>query len=155
MSGTTLVSGSLIVCVETVAEESSLFKIMEIVENAQASKAPIQRFADRLSGIFVPVILCLALLALCIWVPLSFYNPDMADDANESRFLFAFKFGISTLIIACPCALGLATPTAVMVATGMSANLGILIKGGEVLEQVSKITTIAFDKTGTLTEGNP
>jgi len=113
--------------------------------------------ADRISKYFVPIVILLALIAWIIWFSYAYSAPGYKniDLMGSSRFQFAFNFGISTLVIACPCALGLATPTAVMVGTGVAASLGILIKGGDVLEKISSITTIVFDKTGTLTSGAP
>jgi P-type Cu+ transporter len=126
---------------------------MKMVENAQNSRAPIQTFADQLSGVFVPAIVVLAILTWIVWFSLV-YSSEI-DTGDETRFQFAFDFGISTLVIACPCALGLATPTAVMVGTGLAASYGILIKSADVLEKIGKISTIVFDKTGTLTAGEP
>ena len=153
--GTLLQKGSLILRAEAIEEESSLNQILRLVENAQTNKAPIQAYADRISSIFVPIIIILSLIAWWIWFTVVFSYPSYFDDMKESKFNFAFKFGISTVVIACPWALGLATPTVVMVCSGVAANLGILIKGGNILEKASKVDTVVFDKTGTLTEGNP
>jgi Cu+-exporting ATPase len=131
---------------------------MKLVENAQAAKAPIQALADTISKFFVPFIILIALLTWTVWFIVIYTMPDpeaYINDESVGKFTFAFKFGIATMVIACPCALGLATPTAVMVATGIAANLGILIKGGDVLQKSSKINTVVFDKTGTLTTGIP
>ncbi len=113
--------------------------------------------ADRISKYFVPMVILLSIIAWIIWFSYSYSKKgfDQIELHGMSRFQFAFSFGISTLVIACPCALGLATPTAVMVGTGIAASYGILIKGGDVLEKISSITTVVFDKTGTLTSGTP
>ncbi|MBI4384943.1 MAG: copper-translocating P-type ATPase [Nitrospinae bacterium] len=131
--------------------ESVLAQIVKLVEEAQGSKAPVQRLADKVAGIFVPVVMALATLAFLVWW---FLGPVLAE-LPASPFVFALMIFISVMIIACPCALGLATPTAIMVGTGKGAELGILIKGGETLERIQKLDTIVFDKTGTLTEGKP
>ena len=151
--GTLLHNGSLIIRVDVIEEESSLNKIIKLVANAQTSKAPIQKYADLMSSYFVPFIIVWAWISWVIWF-LAVYTSSTYLTDIKWKFNFAFTFGISTVVIACPCALGLATPTAVMVCTGVAASLGILIKGGDVLEKTSKLTTIVFDKTGTLTEGN-
>jgi Cu+-exporting ATPase len=113
--------------------------------------------ADRISRIFVPIVVILTLTTWAIWFTHTYTQAESEalDLGGMSKFHFAFSFGISTLVIACPCALGLATPTAVMVGTGVAASYGILIKGGDVLEKISSINTIVFDKTGTLTNGTP
>ena len=151
--GTILSKGSIVVRVTKLAEDATFNQIMKMVENAQNSRAPIQTFADQLSGVFVPTIVVLAILTWIVWFSLV-YSSEI-DTGDETRFQFAFDFGISTLVIACPCALGLATPTAVMVGTGLAASYGILIKSADVLEKIGKISTIVFDKTGTLTAGEP
>ncbi len=128
---------------EKVGEDTALSRIIKFVEEAQGSKAPIARLADVISAYFVPVVLALAVIASLGWL--------IAGESGE----FCVTILISVLVIACPCALGLATPTAIMVGTGKGAENGILIKGGQPLEQACKITTVVFDKTGTLTEGKP
>ena len=133
--------GRLLVRAEKVGADTALAQIARLVAQAQAGKAPIQRLVDRISGVFVPAVLALALATLAGWLATT-------GDAGE-----AFTAAVAVLIIACPCALGLATPTALMVGTGRGAQLGILIKGPEVLEQTRRIGTIVLDKTGTLTEG--
>ncbi len=138
-------SGSFTFRATKVGAETALAQIIRLVEEAQGSKAPIQRVADKVASIFVPVVFGVAVLTFSIWY---FFVPDPVF----SRALLNF---VSVLIIACPCAMGLATPTAVMVGTGLGAENGILIKGGESLERAYKLTTIVFDKTGTLTRGEP
>ena len=128
---------------EKVGEDTALSRIIKFVEEAQGTKAPIARLADTISAYFVPAVLALAVIACLGWL--------IAGGSAE----FCITILISVLVIACPCALGLATPTAIMVGTGKGAENGILIKGGEPLEQACKITTVVFDKTGTLTEGRP
>ncbi len=138
-------TGSFTMRATGVGAETMLAHIIKIVEEAQGSKAPIQRLADRIAAVFVPVVLVIAVITFFIW----YFLPA---DATFSRALLNF---VSVLIIACPCALGLATPTAIMVGTGLGAQSGILIKGGEALETAHKISTVVFDKTGTLTKGEP
>jgi len=134
-------SGRLVVRATRVGAETALAQIARLVAEAQAGKAPIQRLADRVSAVFVPIVISLSLATLAGWLLL---DGDVAD---------AFTAAVAVLIIACPCALGLATPTALMVGTGRGAQLGILIKGPEVLEQTRRATTVILDKTGTVTEG--
>jgi Cu+-exporting ATPase len=138
-------SGSFVFRATKVGAETALAQIIRLVEEAQGSKAPIQRIADKVASIFVPVVFGIAVLTFMIWY---FFVPEPIF----SRALLNF---VSVLIIACPCAMGLATPTAVMVGTGLGAENGILIKGGESLEKACKVTTVVFDKTGTLTKGEP
>jgi Cu+-exporting ATPase len=127
----------------TLGAEGVLARIVELMRAAQSSRAPIQRLADRVSGVFVPVVIGLALVTFAIW---------LVADGSAVR---AFAAAVAVLIIACPCAMGLAVPTAVMVATGRGAELGILIKGGEALQRAGDVTTVVLDKTGTITEGRP
>ena len=138
-------SGSFVFKATRIGAETALAQIIRLVEEAQGSKAPIQRLADKVASIFVPVVFAIAIVTFVVWY---FFVPDPIF----SRALLNF---VSVLVIACPCALGLATPTAVMVGTGVGAENGILIKGGESLERAYKLTTIVFDKTGTLTRGEP
>ncbi len=128
-----------------VGKETALAQIVKLVEDAQGSKAPIQRLADKIAGVFVPVVIGIALVTFFVWLG---FGPTPA-------FNFALLNFVAVLIIACPCALGLATPTAIMVGTGRGSESGILIKGGEILEMASKVQTVIFDKTGTLTKGKP
>jgi len=137
--------------VTRMGKDTLLAQIIHLVEQAQGSKAPVQRLADKIAAIFVPVVIALALLAFAFWWGFG----DSLGPLPTTPFLFALMVFISVLIIACPCALGLATPTAIMVGTGKGAEMGILIKGGEALEQAEKLDTIVFDKTGTLTSGKP
>ena len=127
-----------------VGKDTTLSQIIQLVEDAQGSKAPIARLADQVSAVFVPVVMSLAVLSGLLWLFL----------AQES-WIFSLSITISVLVIACPCALGLATPTAIMVGTGKGAEHGILIKSGDALEEAQKIETIVFDKTGTITQGQP
>jgi Cu+-exporting ATPase len=129
---------------------------MKMVENAQSSKAPIQGVADTIAKYFVPSIVLLFILTSIFWFTYVYaIAGEELNTGKKTKFVFAFNFGISTLVIACPCALGLATPTAVMVGTGIAAAFGVLIKGGDVLERINNITMVIFDKTGTLTSGCP
>lgn len=128
-----------------VGKETALAQIIQAVENAQGSKAPIQRLADKISSIFVPIVIGIAILTLIVWI-------TFVDVGNVGR---ALQATIAVLVIACPCALGLATPTSIMAGTGRAAELGVLFKGGEYLEQASKVTTVVVDKTGTVTNGTP
>ncbi|MDR2701660.1 MAG: heavy metal translocating P-type ATPase [Spirochaetaceae bacterium] len=139
---------------EKVGKETALAQIIKLVEDAQGSKAPIAQMADIVSGYFVPVVCAIALAAGIAWFIAAFFGAAGLP-AGKSVTEFCLTIFISVLVIACPCALGLATPTAIMVATGKGAENGILIKGGEALETAHKIQTIVFDKTGTITEGKP
>ena len=137
-------SGTIIFRAEKVGSETMLAQIVDFVKKAQTSRAPIQDLTDKISGIFVPAVVILGLLTFWIWFVL----------LGES-FVISLLYGVAVLIIACPCALGLATPTALMVGTGRSAKMGILLKNGTVLQEIQKVQTVVFDKTGTLTEGKP
>ncbi len=133
--------GRLVVRATRVGSETALAQIARLVADAQSGKAPVQRLADRISAVFVPVVLVLAVGTLTFWLL-------VGDSAS-----FAFAAAVAVLIIACPCALGLATPTALLVGTGRGAQLGILIKGPEVLESTRRVDTVLLDKTGTVTSG--
>ncbi len=135
--------GVLYVSVTHTGEDSTLSKIIRFVEDAQGKKAPISRVADKVAGVFVPVVMTIALAAAVVWLALGY------------EFAFALRVFTSVLVIACPCALGLATPTAIMVGTGLGASNGILIRNGEALETTHKTDTVVLDKTGTVTEGRP
>ena len=137
-------SGTIIFRAEKVGSETMLAQIVDFVKKAQTSRAPIQDLTDKISGIFVPAVVILGLLTFWIWFVL------LGDS-----FVTSLLYGVAVLIIACPCALGLATPTALMVGTGRSAKMGILLKNGTVLQEIQKVQTVVFDKTGTLTEGKP
>ncbi|XP_062160735.1 copper-transporting ATPase RAN1 [Alnus glutinosa] len=155
IGGTINLHGALHVQATKVGGDAVLSQIISLVETAQMSKAPIQKFADFVASIFVPTVVAMALLTLLGWYiggVLGAY-PEEWLPANGNYFVFALMFSISVVVIACPCALGLATPTAVMVATGVGANNGVLIKGGDALERAQKIKYVIFDKTGTLTQG--
>jgi Cu+-exporting ATPase len=133
--------GRLVVRATRVGSETALAQIAKLVEDAQTGKAPVQRLADRISGIFVPVVLVLSAATLGFWL------------GDGSSVAYAFSAAVAVLIIACPCALGLATPTALLVGTGRGAQLGLLIKGPEVLESTRQVDTVVLDKTGTVTTG--
>lgn len=137
-------SGTLIFKAEKVGSETVLAQIVDFVKKAQTSRAPIQDLTDKISGIFVPAVVILAILTFWIWFVLL-----------GASFVTSLLYGVAVLIIACPCALGLATPTALMVGTGRSAKMGVLLKNGTVLQEIQKVKTLVFDKTGTLTEGKP
>lgn len=139
-------TGSFTFCATKVGRDTVLQQIIKLVEKAQGSKAPIARLADKVSGIFSPVVLCIAIAAFVTWFCIS---------PSDTRFILALTSFVSVLIIACPCALGLATPTAIMVGTGRGAEQGILIKSGESLEFAYKLNTVVLDKTGTITTGKP
>ncbi|KDP27411.1 hypothetical protein JCGZ_20239 [Jatropha curcas] len=155
IGGTINLHGALQIQATKVGSDAVLNQIISLVETAQMSKAPIQKFADFVASIFVPTVVAMALLTLLGWYvggTIGAY-PDYWLPENGNYFVFALMFAISVVVIACPCALGLATPTAVMVATGVGANNGVLIKGGDALERAQKIKYVIFDKTGTLTQG--
>ncbi|CAK6980728.1 copper-transporting ATPase 2 [Scomber scombrus] len=165
IAGTINAHGALLVEATHVGADTTLSQIVKLVEEAQTSKAPIQQFADRLSGYFVPFIVIVSVLTLLAWLAIGYVNFDIVKEnfpgynPNISKaeviLRFAFQASITVLSIACPCSLGLATPTAVMVGTGVGAQNGILIKGGEPLEMAHKIGVVMFDKTGTITNGVP
>jgi Cu+-exporting ATPase len=136
-------NGSIVFRATRVGGDTALAQIVRLVEQAQGSKAPIQALADRVAAVFVPVVVALAFLAFAVWL------------LAGQPFTFALSTLIAVLVIACPCALGLATPTAVMVGTGLGARNGILIKSAEALQRAHAVTTVVFDKTGTLTRGAP
>lgn len=137
-------SGSFLMVAEQVGEETMLAQIVKVVKQAQNSRAPIQKLTDKVANYFVPAVLIVSILAFAIWDVFSPVGP-----------VKAMLYAVSVIVIACPCALGLATPTALLVASGRSARMGVLIKDGEILEAAAKIKTIVFDKTGTLTVGQP
>ena len=137
-------SGTLVFRAEKVGSETVLAQIVDFVKKAQTSRAPIQDLTDKVSGIFVPAVVILGIVAFWVWFVLL-----------GASFVTSLLYGVAVLIIACPCALGLATPTALMVGTGRSAKMGVLLKNGTVLQEIQKVQTLVFDKTGTLTEGKP
>ena len=143
--GTINGTGSLVMQAEKVGNDTLLARIVQMVAEAQRSRAPIQRLADSVAGYFVPAVLLCAVLTFVLWAWLG----------PQPRFVYALVNAVAVLIIACPCALGLATPMSIMVGVGRGAQLGILIRNAEALEQLEKIDTLAIDKTGTLTEGKP
>ena len=143
VSATVNKAGALKCRAEKVGEDTTLSQIIRLVEEAGASKAPIARLADKIAGVFVPVVIGIAFLAAAIWL------------VSGSGFEFAMSVGIAVLVISCPCALGLATPVAIMVGTGVGAKYGVLIKSGEALQEARGVDTVVLDKTGTVTEGKP
>ena len=145
-------TGSLKIEVTETGENTTLSRIIRLVENAQGSKAPIARMADVISSYFVPVVIAIAIISSLTWYIVGTLG---LVSLNETPSVFALTILISVLVIACPCSLGLATPTAIMVGTGRGAELGILIKSGEALEKTCKVDTVVFDKTGTITMGKP
>src|SRR5699024_6299400 len=134
-------NGVLYVQVTRVGDDSTLSRIIRFVEDAQGRKAPISKTADKVAGVFVPVVMGIALLTAIVWA------------IAGQPFSFVLRVFTSVLVIACPCALGLATPTAIMVGTGLGARHGILIRSGEILEITHSVDTVVLDKTGTVTEG--
>ena len=145
IGGTLNASGGFVMRAEKIGSETMLARIVQMVADAQRSRAPIQRLADQVSGLFVPAVIAVAVLAFAAW---SMWGP-------EPRYAFGLVAAVAVLIIACPCALGLATPMSIMVGVGRGAQAGVLIRDAEALERMEKIDTIIVDKTGTLTEGKP
>src|SRR5438874_859106 len=148
IGGTLNTTGSITFRATRVGKETALGQIVQLVEDAQATKAPIQKLADRVAGVFVPIVIALAIAAFVVWF-------DVGPLPQARALIFATVAFVSVLIIACPCALGLATPTAILVGTGKAAEYGILIRSGEALERLANTRTVLLDKTGTITEGKP
>ena len=145
IGGTLNQSGSFIMRADRIGSDTLLARIVQMVAAAQRSRAPIQRLADRVSGWFVPAVIVAALIAFAAWAALG----------PQPRFAYALVAAVSVLIIACPCALGLATPMSIMVGVGRGAQAGVLIRNAEALERMERVDTLVIDKTGTLTEGKP
>ena len=145
IGGTLNGSGSFVMRAEKVGRDTLLAQIVQMVADAQRSRAPIQRLADQVAAWFVPAVIAVALIAFAAW---AMFGP-------QPRFAYALVAAVTVLIIACPCALGLATPMSIMVGVGRGAQAGVLIKNAEALERMEKIDTLVVDKTGTLTEGKP
>ncbi|MCW2737932.1 heavy metal translocating P-type ATPase [Nocardioides sp.] len=145
IGGTINQTGSLVMVAEKVGRDTMLARIVQMVADAQRSRAPIQRMADRVAAVFVPVVITIAVVAFAVW---ALVGPD-------PRLAHALVVAVAVLIIACPCALGLATPVSIMVGVGRGAQMGVLIKNAEALERMEKVNTLVVDKTGTLTEGRP
>lgn len=161
IGGSVNLTSTIFMRVTKLGEQTQLQQIVKLVKNAQISNAPVQRFSDAIASIFVPCILIFSILALTFWTiyvkctPIDSIPPIFLDpkDPKKVAYFKILQVAISVIVVACPCALGLAAPTAVMVGTGVGATNGILIKGGEVLENASKVNCVIFDKTGTLTNG--
>jgi len=148
IGGTLNTTGSITFRATRVGKETALGQIVQLVEDAQATKAPIQKLADRVAGVFVPIVIALALIAFVAWF-------DVGPVPQVRALVYAMAAFVTVLIIACPCALGLATPTAILVGTGKAAEYGILIRSGEALERLANTRRVLLDKTGTITEGKP
>src|SRR5216117_2722589 len=148
IGGTLNTTGSITFRATRVGKETALAQIVQLVEDAQATKAPIQQLADRVAGVFVPIVIAVAIAAFVAWF-------DFGPPPPISALVYAIVAFVTVLIIACPCALGLATPTAILVGTGRAAEQGILIRSGEALERLAQTRTVLLDKTGTITEGKP
>ncbi|XP_074583104.1 cation-transporting ATPase HMA5-like [Curcuma longa] len=155
VGGTMNLYGVLHIQATRVGSNTVLSQIISLVETAQMSKAPIQKFADYVASIFVPIVISISLVTFFGWFVCGLLGayPDSWGEERSNCFVFSLMFSISVVVIACPCALGLATPTAVMVATGVGASHGVLIKGGDALERAQNVNYVIFDKTGTLTQG--
>ena len=145
LGGTINQTGSLVMRAEKVGSDTLLQRIVQLVADAQRSRAPIQRLADQVSAFFVPAVIAVAVLAFAAW----------ATFGPEPRFAYGLVAAVAVLIIACPCALGLATPMSIMVGVGRGARAGVLIRDAEALERMERVDTLVVDKTGTLTEGRP
>ncbi len=157
IGGTVVQDGIIHIRITSTGDDTVIANVLKLLEQAQGSKVEVQQLADKISAVFVPVIVILAVVVFGIWISLAVTGslPSKIISADSSSFLLAFRFALSVIVAACPCALGLATPTAIMVGTGRSAQLGVLIKGGQALEAAHQIDCIVFDKTGTITVGKP
>ena len=156
IGGTVNGSGTFDMRVTRAGKDTALSQIVHLVEEAQTSKAPIQAFADTVAGYFVPAVISLGLLTFVGWMIISHLTtslPHVFEEQGASKFMVCLKLCISVVVVACPCALGLSTPTAVMVGTGVGAQHGILIKGAGPLEASHRVDRIVLDKTGTITVG--
>jgi len=158
IGGTVNGLGTFDMVVTRAGKDTALAQIVKLVEDAQTSKAPIQAFADRVAGVFVPTVISLAVFTFIAWMVISHFVvegalPDLFSKPGADKFTVCLKLCISVIVVACPCALGLSTPTAIMVGTGVGAKNGILIKGGQALEASRLIKRVVLDKTGTVTEG--
>lgn len=152
IAGTVNQSGAISIEVTRTGEDTTLAQIIALVEAAQTRKAPVQRFADTVAGYFTYGVLAIAIGTCLFWYVIGIHNPHLIPPAST---LTPIKAAIAVMVVACPCALGLATPTAILVGTGIGAESGLLVKGGDVLEAVHQLNTVVFDKTGTLTQGKP
>ena len=157
IGGTVNTAGLLHMKATKIGSDTALSQIIKMVETAQMSKAPVQRYADKISSYFVPIVVILAVTTFLSWYICGTTGayPSSWMPRGHNAFLFSLTFGISVVVVACPCALGLATPTAIMVGTGVGATHGVLIKGGDALEKACNVSCLVFDKTGTLTVGHP
>jgi Cu2+-exporting ATPase len=159
VGGSVNLTGSLIVQVEQIGSQTILSQIIEAVETAQSRKAPVQYLADRVAGYFTYAVMSISFVTFGFWYLWghSFFQVYIQNSSNfsPSPLIFSLKLSIAVLVIACPCALGLATPTAILVGTSIAAEKGILVKGGDILEKIHQLKTLVFDKTGTLTIGHP
>jgi Cu2+-exporting ATPase len=152
IAGTVNQSGAISIEVTRTGDDTTLAQIIALVESAQTRKAPVQKFADTVAGYFTYGVIAIATLTFLFWYFIGTHNPNLDPPISS---LTPLKAAIAVMVVACPCALGLATPTAILVGTGIGAEGGLLIKGGDVLETVHRLDTVVFDKTGTLTEGKP
>jgi P-type Cu2+ transporter len=152
IAGTVNQSGAISIEVTRTGDDTTLAQIISLVESAQTRKAPVQKFADTVAGYFTYGVIAIATLTFLFWYFIGTHNPNLDPPISS---LTPLKAAIAVMVVACPCALGLATPTAILVGTGIGAEKGLLIKGGDVLETVHRLDTVVFDKTGTLTEGKP
>ena len=151
IGGTLNTAGAFRYRATTLGADSVLARIVKLMRDAQASRAPMQQLADQVSAVFVPVVISLAITTFVVW----FVSVHASGAPAGAATVRAFAASVAVLIIACPCAMGLAVPTAVMVATGKGAELGVLIKGGRALQRAGDVDTVVLDKTGTITEGRP